>query len=64
MEDSHLYWSLLKEFTQGKVNKDQLDAKAKLYLGKDDLHLHNEFILGLVHNALQRGMFMFMCIVL
>ncbi|RKP24888.1 transcriptional regulator of RNA polII, SAGA, subunit-domain-containing protein [Syncephalis pseudoplumigaleata] len=46
------YWSALKEFLTGRLNRDEFDHWATLYLPADQIYLHNEFLLSTLFNAL------------
>ncbi|KAI8057044.1 transcriptional coactivator Hfi1/Transcriptional adapter 1 [Syncephalis plumigaleata] len=46
------YWSALKEFLTGRLNRDEFDHWATLYLPADQIYLHNEFLLATLFNAL------------
>ncbi|KAJ2783832.1 hypothetical protein GGI15_002437 [Coemansia interrupta] len=50
-DDGPLYWSALRDFVQGKLNRQEFDFYAYLYLSGDKAALHNEFILATIHNA-------------
>ncbi|KAI9246373.1 transcriptional regulator of RNA polII, SAGA, subunit-domain-containing protein [Sporodiniella umbellata] len=50
-ENGPLYWDALREFVMGKLNRQEFDFYANLYLSRDNAHLHNAFILSTVHNA-------------
>ncbi|KAI8979228.1 transcriptional regulator of RNA polII, SAGA, subunit-domain-containing protein [Mycotypha africana] len=50
-ENGPLYWDALKEFVMGKLNRQEFDFYANLYLSRQNAYLHNAFILSTVHNA-------------
>ncbi|KAJ2863544.1 hypothetical protein GGH94_003538 [Coemansia aciculifera] len=50
-DDGPSYWSALRDFVQGKLNRQEFDFYAYLYLTGDKAILHNQFILATIHNA-------------
>ncbi|KAJ1943463.1 hypothetical protein GGF37_002637 [Kickxella alabastrina] len=50
-DDGPLYWSALRDFVQGKLNRQEFDFYAYLYLSGEKASLHNQFILATIHNA-------------
>ncbi|KAJ2909074.1 hypothetical protein GGI21_002246 [Coemansia aciculifera] len=50
-DDGPAYWSSLRDFVQGKLNRQEFDFYAYLYLSGDRAGLHNQFILATIHNA-------------
>ncbi|KAG1076588.1 hypothetical protein G6F42_025429 [Rhizopus arrhizus] len=50
-ENGPLYWDALRDFVMGKLNRQEFDFYANLYLSRQHAHLHNAFILSTVHNA-------------
>ncbi|KAI7907547.1 transcriptional coactivator Hfi1/Transcriptional adapter 1 [Cokeromyces recurvatus] len=50
-ENGPLYWDALRDFVMGKLNRQEFDFYANLYLSRQNAHLHNAFILSTVHNA-------------
>ncbi|KAJ1817568.1 hypothetical protein LPJ56_002047 [Coemansia sp. RSA 2599] len=50
-DDGPLYWSALRDFVQGRLNRQEFDFYAYLYLSGDKASLHNQFILATIHNA-------------
>ncbi|KAI8353646.1 transcriptional regulator of RNA polII, SAGA, subunit-domain-containing protein [Choanephora cucurbitarum] len=50
-ENGPLYWDALRDFVMGKLNRQEFDFYANLYLNRQHAHLHNAFILSTVHNA-------------
>lgn len=50
-ENGPLYWDALREFVMGKLNRQEFDFYANLYLSRQNAHLHNAFILSTVRNA-------------
>ncbi|KAI7853418.1 transcriptional regulator of RNA polII, SAGA, subunit-domain-containing protein [Circinella umbellata] len=50
-ENGPLYWDALKDFVAGKLNRQEFDFYANLYLSQENAYLHNAFILSTVHNA-------------
>ncbi|ORY96529.1 transcriptional regulator of RNA polII, SAGA, subunit-domain-containing protein [Syncephalastrum racemosum] len=50
-ENGPLYWDALKDFVSGKLNRQEFDFYANLYLSQENAYLHNSFILSTVHNA-------------
>ncbi|KAJ1984039.1 hypothetical protein H4R34_000901 [Dimargaris verticillata] len=45
------YWKALTEFVTGKLNRQEFDFYANLYIPAHHVHLHNAFILATIHNA-------------
>ncbi|ORZ24718.1 transcriptional regulator of RNA polII, SAGA, subunit-domain-containing protein [Absidia repens] len=45
------YWDALRDFCYGKLNRQEFDFYANLYLSRQHAHLHNAFILSTIHNA-------------
>ncbi|KAI8319419.1 hypothetical protein GQ54DRAFT_265314 [Martensiomyces pterosporus] len=50
-EDGPSYWNALRDFVQGKLNRQEFDFYAYMYLSGDKATLHNKFILATIHNA-------------
>ncbi|KAJ1653127.1 hypothetical protein IWQ61_006694, partial [Dispira simplex] len=50
-ENGPLYWRALTDFITGKLNRQEFDFYANLYIPADQVHLHNSFILATIHNA-------------
>ncbi|KAJ2005739.1 hypothetical protein GGI04_000073 [Coemansia thaxteri] len=50
-DDGPSYWSALRDFVQGKLNRQEFDFYAYLYLSGEKAGLHNQFILATIHNA-------------
>ncbi|CDS08316.1 hypothetical protein LRAMOSA02264 [Lichtheimia ramosa] len=50
-ENGPLYWDALKDFVAGKLNRQEFDFYANLYLSRENAYLHNAFILSTIHNA-------------
>ncbi|CEI92775.1 hypothetical protein RMCBS344292_07028 [Rhizopus microsporus] len=50
-ENGPLYWDALRDFVMGRLNRQEFDFYANLYLSRQHAHLHNAFILSTVHNA-------------
>ncbi|KAI7863954.1 transcriptional regulator of RNA polII, SAGA, subunit-domain-containing protein [Spinellus fusiger] len=50
-ENGQLYWDALRDFIVGKLNRQEFDFYASLYLSRQHAHLHNAFILSTIHNA-------------
>ncbi|KAJ1966530.1 hypothetical protein GGI12_000028 [Dipsacomyces acuminosporus] len=50
-EDGPSYWNALRDFVQGKLNRQEFDFYAYMYLSGDKAALHNQFILATIHNA-------------
>ncbi|KAI8377697.1 transcriptional regulator of RNA polII, SAGA, subunit-domain-containing protein [Radiomyces spectabilis] len=50
-ENGPLYWDALRDFVMGKLNRQEFDFYANLYLSRKHAHLHNAFILSTIHNA-------------
>ncbi|KAJ1887756.1 hypothetical protein GGI13_005753 [Coemansia sp. RSA 455] len=50
-DDGPSYWAALRDFVQGKLNRQEFDFYAYLYLTGDKAVLHNQFILATIHNA-------------
>ncbi|KAJ1995955.1 hypothetical protein GGI25_000496 [Coemansia spiralis] len=50
-DDGPLYWAALREFVQGKLNRQEFDFYAYMYLSGEKAVLHNKFILATIHNA-------------
>ncbi|KAI9497850.1 transcriptional regulator of RNA polII, SAGA, subunit-domain-containing protein [Zychaea mexicana] len=50
-DNGPLYWDALKDFVAGKLNRQEFDFYANLYLSHENAYLHNAFILSTVHNA-------------
>ncbi|RKP09429.1 transcriptional regulator of RNA polII, SAGA, subunit-domain-containing protein [Thamnocephalis sphaerospora] len=46
------YWSVLREFLTGRLNRDEFDHWAQKYLPPDQVYMHNEFLLATLFNAL------------
>ncbi|RUS14205.1 transcriptional regulator of RNA polII, SAGA, subunit-domain-containing protein [Endogone sp. FLAS-F59071] len=45
------YWDALRDFVTGKLNRQEFDFYANLYLSRQNAPLHNAFILATIHNA-------------
>ncbi|KAG0082570.1 hypothetical protein BGZ93_002370 [Podila epicladia] len=45
------YWQALTDFVSGKLNRQEFDFYANLYLSRRNAPLHNQFILANIHNA-------------
>ncbi|KAF9551823.1 hypothetical protein EC957_004146 [Mortierella hygrophila] len=45
------YWQALTDFVSGKLNRQEFDFYANLYLSRKNAPLHNQFILANIHNA-------------
>eukprot|EP00903_Cladosiphon_okamuranus_P010802 g10205.t1 len=45
------YWSALRDFMHGWLSRDELEEALNASLGAANVHLHNELILCLLHNA-------------
>ncbi|OZJ03779.1 hypothetical protein BZG36_03457, partial [Bifiguratus adelaidae] len=45
------YWDALREFVTGRLNRQEFDFYANLYLSRENAPLHNAFILATIHNA-------------
>ncbi|RUO95945.1 transcriptional coactivator Hfi1/Transcriptional adapter 1, partial [Jimgerdemannia flammicorona] len=45
------YWDALREFVTGKLNRQEFDFYANLFLNRQNAPLHNAFILATIHNA-------------
>ncbi|KAF8941611.1 hypothetical protein BGZ47_007327 [Haplosporangium gracile] len=45
------YWQALTDFVSGKLNRQEFDFYANLYLSRNNAPLHNQFILANIHNA-------------
>ncbi|KAJ1929255.1 hypothetical protein IWQ60_001310 [Tieghemiomyces parasiticus] len=50
-DNGPLYWRALTDFVTGKLNHQEFDFYAHLYIPADQVHLHNTFILATIHNA-------------
>ncbi|KAJ1912996.1 hypothetical protein H4219_005394 [Mycoemilia scoparia] len=50
-DDGPSYWEALRKFVQGKLNRQEFDFYANLYLPDNKAQLHNRFILATIHNA-------------
>ncbi|KAF9897805.1 hypothetical protein BX616_004953 [Lobosporangium transversale] len=50
-ENGPSYWQALTDFVQGKLNRQEFDFYANLYLSRKNAPLHNQFILANIHNA-------------
>ncbi|KAG0302853.1 hypothetical protein BGZ98_007188 [Dissophora globulifera] len=50
-ENGPSYWQSLTDFVSGKLNRQEFDFYANLYLSRKTAHLHNQFILANIHNA-------------
>ncbi|KAI8073814.1 transcriptional regulator of RNA polII, SAGA, subunit-domain-containing protein [Gongronella butleri] len=50
-DNGPLYWDALRDFVMGKLNRQEFDFYANLYLSRHHAHLHNAFILSTIHNA-------------
>ncbi|KAJ2722163.1 hypothetical protein GGI07_003499 [Coemansia sp. Benny D115] len=50
-DDGPLYWAALRDFVQGRLNRQEFDFYAYLYLSGEKACLHNQFILATIHNA-------------
>ncbi|KAJ2081702.1 hypothetical protein H4R24_002163 [Coemansia sp. RSA 988] len=50
-DDGPSYWAALRDFVHGKLNRQEFDFYAYMYLSGDKATLHNQFILATIHNA-------------
>ncbi|KAJ1664991.1 hypothetical protein IW140_003604 [Coemansia sp. RSA 1813] len=50
-DDGPSYWTALRDFVQGKLNRQEFDFYAYMYLSGEKASLHNQFILATIHNA-------------
>ncbi|KAF9956326.1 hypothetical protein BGZ65_002811 [Modicella reniformis] len=50
-ENGPSYWQALTDFVCGKLNRQEFDFYANLYLSRKNAPLHNQFILATIHNA-------------
>ncbi|KAJ1937815.1 hypothetical protein FBU59_004643 [Linderina macrospora] len=50
-DDGPSYWNALRDFVQGKLNRQEFDFYAYMYLPGNKSALHNQFILATIHNA-------------
>ncbi|KAG0250252.1 hypothetical protein DFQ27_009496 [Actinomortierella ambigua] len=50
-ENGPAYWQALTDFVCGKLNRQEFDFYANLYLSRENAPLHNKFILANIHNA-------------
>ncbi|KAJ1845394.1 hypothetical protein LPJ70_002517 [Coemansia sp. RSA 2708] len=50
-DDGPSYWSALRDFVHGRLNRQEFDFYAYLYLSGEKAGLHNQFILATIHNA-------------
>ncbi|KAF9352856.1 hypothetical protein BGX26_009354 [Mortierella sp. AD094] len=50
-ENGPSYWQALTDFVSGKLNRQEFDFYANLYLSRKNATLHNQFILANIHNA-------------
>ncbi|PIA16108.1 hypothetical protein COEREDRAFT_43470 [Coemansia reversa NRRL 1564] len=50
-DDGPSYWAALRDFVHGKLNRQEFDFYAYMYLSGDKAALHNQFILATIHNA-------------
>ncbi|KAJ2751014.1 hypothetical protein H4S06_004232 [Coemansia sp. BCRC 34490] len=50
-DDGPSYWTALRDFVQGKLNRQEFDFYAYMYLSGEKATLHNQFILATIHNA-------------
>ncbi|KAJ2502292.1 hypothetical protein GGH96_001227 [Coemansia sp. RSA 1972] len=50
-DDGPAYWSALRDFVHGRLNRQEFDFYAYLYLSDEKAKLHNQFILATIHNA-------------
>ncbi|KAF9106395.1 hypothetical protein BGX27_009185 [Mortierella sp. AM989] len=50
-ENGPSYWQALTDFVSGKLNRQEFDFYANLYLSRKNAPLHNQFILANIHNA-------------
>ncbi|KAF9183145.1 hypothetical protein BGZ51_004211 [Haplosporangium sp. Z 767] len=50
-ENGPSYWQALTDFVSGKLNRQEFDFYANLYLSRKNAPLHNQFILATIHNA-------------
>ncbi|KAJ1987654.1 hypothetical protein H4R33_002782, partial [Dimargaris cristalligena] len=50
-DNGPLYWKALTEFVTGKLNRQEFDFYAHLYIPAAHVYLHNAFILATIHNA-------------
>ncbi|KAJ2758016.1 hypothetical protein IWQ56_006114 [Coemansia nantahalensis] len=50
-DDGPSYWAALRDFVHGKLNRQEFDFYAYMYLSGETAALHNRFILATIHNA-------------
>ncbi|KAF9172271.1 hypothetical protein BGX21_005171 [Mortierella sp. AD011] len=50
-ENGPSYWQALTDFVSGKLDRQEFDFYANLYLSRKNASLHNQFILANIHNA-------------
>ncbi|KAJ2845485.1 hypothetical protein IWW36_004763 [Coemansia brasiliensis] len=50
-DDGPAYWAALRDFVHGKLNRQEFDFYAYLYLTGEKAALHNQFIIATIHNA-------------
>ncbi|KAJ1734860.1 hypothetical protein LPJ61_000839 [Coemansia biformis] len=50
-DDGPSYWAALRDFVHGKLNRQEFDFYAYMYLSGEKAALHNRFILATIHNA-------------
>ncbi|KAJ2156143.1 hypothetical protein GGF46_005387 [Coemansia sp. RSA 552] len=50
-DDGPSYWTALRDFVHGKLNRQEFDFYAYMYLSGEKAALHNQFILATIHNA-------------
>ncbi|KAJ2777654.1 hypothetical protein H4R18_005039 [Coemansia javaensis] len=50
-DDGPSYWAALRDFVRGKLNRQEFDFYAYMYLSGEKAGLHNRFILATIHNA-------------
>ncbi|KAL1919497.1 uncharacterized protein VTP21DRAFT_2190 [Calcarisporiella thermophila] len=50
-DNGQYYWQALTDFVRGRLNRQEFDFYANLYLNHENAHLHNKFILANLHNA-------------
>lgn len=45
------YWEIFRDFIQAKLSKPEFDLAARRILSENNLVLHNQFVLNILHNA-------------
>lgn len=48
---SNRYWEIFRDFIQAKLSKPEFDLAARRILTENNLVLHNQFVLSILHNA-------------